>query len=252
MDFITRLYESDYFIISLFSVIAILVFTFIIIAIAGKKNKEKVDEFNDNLNDTSSIPTDNVAFADTTPEAAPLEVPVAPIEETPVADISVADSEPIYESPDKTMDFSDTNLSLNEEEPELELTAVENEEPIIESAETPVEESEPDFKNVFEHPPTEAPINPFESIPPVQEEPSEPVFENTFPEPEPATVEENYNPALENTAKINLGEQFSSVFVDNQTEEEMPTFQPEPQPTIDDIELPKMADESPTEDSTQF
>jgi len=278
MDFITRLYESDYFIICLFSVIAILVFTFIIIAVAGKKNKEKVDEFNTNLNDTSQIPTDNVAFADTTPPATPLEVPVEPIVVAePITDVSVADSPPIYESPDKTMDFSDVNISLTDENPEPTLTSLENEEPVnteIEQETPKIEEGGFNFDSVFEPVTPQAPMNPFENVVQSVGVEPEPVFQNSFPEPEPTPIEEPqpeeepYNPALENTAKINIGEQFSSVFVESPETTETPIFQPEPepepqpemepvltpdpQPTIDDIELPKMADEEPTENATQY
>jgi len=245
------------------------VFTFIIIAVAGKKNKGKVDDFNKtNLDNTAEAPTDNVAFAETTPEPTPLEVPVEPISPEPIADVSVADSVPIYESPERTMDFSDINVPVTDQTLSPELEPVSTEEPA--NLETPAVENEFKFDNVFE-PVVETPINPFENPAPIVEETPAPVFENTFPEPDATPIEEpqpeeSYNPALENTAKINMNEQFSSVFVEPPQEEtptpivketptpgeETPVPGAEPQPTIDDVELPKMAEETPTEDAPQY
>lgn len=93
MDFLNKLYESNYFGIGLFAVISFLVVTFLIVLFFGKKDEKKRK-----LEETNNIKLDNnnQAFKETS-EAQPVEVPmpqapiapidIAPIEQTPVAPI---------------------------------------------------------------------------------------------------------------------------------------------------------------------
>lgn len=79
MDFLNKLYESNYFGIGLFAVIAFLVVTFLIVLFFGKKDEKKRK-----LEATQKIASDNT-FKETT-EPTPVEIPVNP---EPVAPINL-------------------------------------------------------------------------------------------------------------------------------------------------------------------
>lgn len=88
MDFLNKLYESNYFGIGLFSVISFLVVTFLVVLFFGKKDekKRKLEETN-----SLKIENNNQAFKEVS-EAVPVEVPapVVPTEEIkPVAPINI-------------------------------------------------------------------------------------------------------------------------------------------------------------------
>lgn len=71
MDFLNKLYESNYFGIGLFAVIAFLVVTFLIVLFFGKKDEKKRK-----LEATQKIAADNT-FKETT-ESTPVEIPANP------------------------------------------------------------------------------------------------------------------------------------------------------------------------------
>lgn len=76
MNFLDKLYESNYFGIGLFAVISFLVVTFLIVLFFGKRDEKK------RLEETKELPKSDVddTFKETS-EAVPVEVPVAPINE---------------------------------------------------------------------------------------------------------------------------------------------------------------------------
>ena len=78
MDFLNKLYESNYFGIGLFAVICVLVVAFLIVLFFGKKDEKKR-----NLEETAKLNLQNEqnTFNETTPET-PVEVAVAPTLET--------------------------------------------------------------------------------------------------------------------------------------------------------------------------
>lgn len=97
MDFLNKLYESNYFGIGLFAVISFLVVTFLVVLFFGKKdeNKRKLEETNKIRIDDSA----ENAFKETTVEA-PVEVPIAPVQEPtvpvmPINEIPVTPTETI-------------------------------------------------------------------------------------------------------------------------------------------------------------
>ena len=71
MDFLNKLYESNYFGIGLFAVIAFLVVTFLIVLFFGKKDEKKRK-----LEATQKIASNNT-FKETT-EPTPVELPADP------------------------------------------------------------------------------------------------------------------------------------------------------------------------------
>lgn len=75
MDFLNKLYESNFFGIGLFAVISFLVVTFLIVLFFGKKDekKRKMEE-----QSNSGISNNTNAFQETTP-VAPLEIPTTPV-----------------------------------------------------------------------------------------------------------------------------------------------------------------------------
>lgn len=96
MDFLNKLYESNYFGIGLFAVISVLVVTFLIVLFFGKRD-EKKRQLEKPQDFVPTKPVDTNAFKETTPitpidlnsSVAPTEIssPVTPIE--PVAPISM-------------------------------------------------------------------------------------------------------------------------------------------------------------------
>lgn len=78
MNFLDKLYESNYFGIGLFAVISFLVVTFLIVLFFGKRDEKRRLESTKELQKTD---TDNT-FKETS-ELTPIEVPVAPVEEAP-------------------------------------------------------------------------------------------------------------------------------------------------------------------------
>ncbi len=79
MDFLNRLYESNYFGIGLFAVISFLVVTFLVVLFFGKKDEQK-RKLDDNTN-SYAVPgiNDEPAFRETSVQT-PVEVPVSPVE----------------------------------------------------------------------------------------------------------------------------------------------------------------------------
>ena len=195
MDFLDKLYSSNYFGIGLFAVISVLVVLFLIVLFFGKKDakKRKIEE-------TQNISTD--AFKETstkTPVEIPSQLePVAPInlEQTveptvlePVSPLPIHDVEPLkpVEPIKENDDFID-NLTVEEPIKPIELPKVE---PII--PEVPKKEVEPiKVEPVKIEIPEEKPVSPIikEEEPalqlndepiidtyykPVEKEPTEPV-----------------------------------------------------------------------------
>ena len=87
MDFLDRLYSSNYFGIGLFAVIAFLVVTFLIVLFFGKKDAKKRK-----LEETQSIGTEDTFKETSTP--TPVEIPANP---EPVAPINLEANTPISE-----------------------------------------------------------------------------------------------------------------------------------------------------------
>lgn len=158
MDFLNKLYESNYFGIGLFAVISFLVVTFLVVLFFGKKDekKRKLEETN-----SLKIENNNQAFKEVS-EAVPVEVPapvvpteeikpVAPINiepvETPVAPVNPTPVMPInplnYENeplkPVAPIQYEEENNfveNLTVEEPKAELVSPEKE---VEIPTTPIE-----------------------------------------------------------------------------------------------------------------
>ena len=87
MDFLDRLYSSNYFGIGLFAVIAFLVVTFLIVLFFGKKDAKKRK-----LEETQSIGTNDTFKETSTP--TPVEIPANP---GPVSPINLEATSPISE-----------------------------------------------------------------------------------------------------------------------------------------------------------
>ena len=87
MDFLDKLYSSNYFGIGLFAVIAFLVVTFLVVLFFGKKDEKKRK-----LEETTKVGVTNEnAFKETTP-VTPVEIPVNP---EPVAPINLEPAAPV-------------------------------------------------------------------------------------------------------------------------------------------------------------
>lgn len=91
MNFLDKLYESNYFGIGLFAVISFLVVTFLIVLFFGKRDEKRRLESTKNLN---KVETDNT-FKETSAEV-PVEVPVV---DTPVVTENVMPVMPTIEEP---------------------------------------------------------------------------------------------------------------------------------------------------------
>ena len=89
MDFLDRLYSSNYFGIGLFAVIAFLVVTFLIVLFFGKKDEKKR-----NLEATKNLNTEDTFKETSTP--TPVEIPSNP---EPVAPINLEPTVPEQETP---------------------------------------------------------------------------------------------------------------------------------------------------------
>lgn len=89
MDFLDKLYSSNYFGIGLFAVIAFLVVTFLIVLFFGKKDEKKRK-----LEATQKLETDNT-FKETS-TSTPVEIPTNP---EPVAPINLEPETPVVSTP---------------------------------------------------------------------------------------------------------------------------------------------------------
>jgi len=165
MDFLNKLYESNYFGIGLFTVICFLVVTFLIVLFFGKKDekKRKLEE----TMKLNSVSEAEDTFSETTP-VAPVEVPVAPVE--PVAPIEEV-APVIFEKPVE-VPVNRFQSSSSIEEPAASINETPSISPIIE----PVH------------------VTPFEQVNRVSE-PVAPVLETPTPVIDRAVTNEmNYNP----------------------------------------------------------
>ena len=166
MDFLDRLYSSNYFGIGLFAVIAFLVVTFLVVLFFGKKDEKKRK-----LEETGKVETQSeVAFKETTP-VTPVEVgeklePVAPINLEPVEE---GNNTPVFQStpitpvmpvppvePVKVEENNEYVDNLTVEEPTIATPQVE---PVVEPVITPVtpiikEEPKEEIKPSIELEPT--------------------------------------------------------------------------------------------------
>ena len=90
MNFLDKLYESNYFGIGLFAVISFLVVTFLIVLFFGKRDEKR------RLESTKELEKNNVdnTFKETT-ISTPVEVPVAPVSDVPI----VTDETPVIPTP---------------------------------------------------------------------------------------------------------------------------------------------------------
>ena len=220
MEFITNLYESDYFLIGLFSLIAVLAFIFIVLAIvSGKKNKEGTEE-------VKPEPANTDAFQ---------EVPVAPVEATvtpePAPEVVTPPAEPITQSAPLNVEPVAEPIV----EPILENNAFE---PIQIGEITPEEvvEVEKIPPNLFG--PIE--VEDFDPEATLAEIKAEPIL----PKEEITTPEGPFEPVIDiPTPKVDPStEQFSSVFIE-------PTIEPEIPELPKEIELPKIA--TPQEEKSE-
>lgn len=144
MDFLDKLYESNYFGIGLFAVISFLVVTFLVVLFFGKKDEQKRK-----LDETLKLDVQNAnenAFKETSVET-PVQVPVVetPVMPTPVAPVPVAEPAPVEVptiNPEVNSPVFPTPIS-NEEPVRPIFEPVKNEIPIINTLrEEPVEVKE--------------------------------------------------------------------------------------------------------------
>ena len=96
MDFLNKLYESNYFGIGLFAVIAFLVVTFLIVLFFGKKDEKKRK-----LEATQKIAADNT-FKETT-ESTPVEIPANPEPVEPINLEANSIVEPVVMTPNEPL-----------------------------------------------------------------------------------------------------------------------------------------------------
>lgn len=93
MEFLNKLYESNYFGIGLFAVISFLVVTFLVVLFFGKKDEQKRKL--ENTYDNTTLNNDTNGFKEVS-NSIPLEIPVAPKIEEPVAPVApVTPIEPV-------------------------------------------------------------------------------------------------------------------------------------------------------------
>ena len=218
MEFFSNLFNNQYFTIILFGVIAVLVGIFIVVALLNNRNKGA------NRNVELNNYTNNAAFGDVSPPPTAVEFSAT---QTPQAEISVADSTPIYGSNDfeeiNDLAPSPTVLETTPAEPEVtEQTVEANEfdsinkeinEPVLDNM-----NSEFKFDNIFE------------PVPPLNEPEIENVEENievtpTF-EPAPET------PVTEEETSFNPEFKFDNIFepIVPVAEPEIPPFESSPMP----------------------
>lgn len=96
MDFLNKLYESNYFGIGLFAVIAFLVVTFLIVLFFGKKDEKKRK-----LEATQKLTADNT-FKETT-EPTPVEIPANPEPVEPINLEANSIVEPVVMTPNEPL-----------------------------------------------------------------------------------------------------------------------------------------------------
>ena len=220
MEFLSKLYESNFFGIGLFAVISVLVVTFLIVLFFGKKDekKRKMEEENVSTTDTN---TGVDAFKEMTP-IAPLDIsastnvpltPVAPINNNVSIDTPVPPVAPI--NPIEPMSFGDIapiepKVNVN---PAASAPAIDPVVPIINEP-TP---SEPIIPNV-PNPNLNGPIGPINPTPiinetqapsPIINEPINPIPEPPIPEVKPVEPI-NFNnptPKVMEPIKINIPEE---------------------------------------------
>ena len=96
MDFLNKLYESNYFGIGLFAVIAFLVVTFLIVLFFGKKDEKKRK-----LEATQKLAADNT-FKETT-ESTPVEIPANPEPVEPINLEANSIVEPVVMTPNEPL-----------------------------------------------------------------------------------------------------------------------------------------------------
>lgn len=96
MDFLNKLYESNYFGIGLFAVIAFLVVTFLIVLFFGKKDEKKRK-----LEATQKLAADNT-FKETT-EPTPVEIPANPEPVEPINLEANSIVEPVVMTPNESL-----------------------------------------------------------------------------------------------------------------------------------------------------
>lgn len=212
MDFLNKLYSSEYFGIGLFCVIAFLVVTFLVVLFFGKKDekKRKLEETN-RLETVNEVPN---AFQETT-TPTPVEVPVENVAATlePVTPIAPVEYEPVASETaviEEKTDFVQ-NLTM-EETPVIEpvvISEVPTDAPVVVEQEKEIVPVEPIINPV--EPQVE--ITPIENIQPINIEPihvdvpEEPIKEEivtpileekvepiVFEQPTPDVVEETVEP----------------------------------------------------------
>ena len=214
MEFLTKLYESEYFAIILFGAITVLALLFIVIAIMGRKKGKKEEA---------------TAFQDTSAPATPAELPVAteaeaivPTQEgeIPVTVVPEQTTQENVPTPEATGPAPETLF-----EPVTNIIddfkpgeAVNSETPVVPDM-TPPEAAIPiapiDIAPVIEV----APVIPVSEVSPIVSEPT------IIPTPEVAPVIDlgpapEIAPVIENS--VAPSNQFSSVHIDNATNIELP------------------------------
>lgn len=189
MDFLNKLYESNYFGIGLFAVIAFLVVTFLIVLFFGKKDAKKRK-----LEETQSIGSSDAFKETSTP--TPVEIPINPepvspinLEAMPINEVGkpVAEQENLTPVVEPVMPInSDVTLTKLEPVPPVEPVKVEEdnnefvdnltfEEPIIKPI---IPEERKDETKILEPTRIEVPTEP---VKPIVVEPVSPVIKEEEP-----------------------------------------------------------------------
>lgn len=257
MDFLNKLYESNYFGIGLFAVISFLVVAFLIVLFFGKKDEKKRKMENLNISTPESNSDDT--FKETTP-LTPIEVPTSTTDfVAPVAPIN-------YDTPSEpTTTISANNIgqpqnidlaptldapvapvnplpSVNPVVEPVNIVTPTRVTPIVEEPITPIinQEVEP-IKPIIEEP--VVPIISEPVINPVTPTISEPTFNNAAPTINPVTVEPTRysipnEPKVMEPIKITIPEEPSRVSpiiepVISETSNSIPNYE-EPTPIIEE------------------
>ena len=129
MEFLNKLYESNYFGIGLFAVISFLVVTFLVVLFFGKKDEQKRKL--ENTSNNANLNNDINGFKEIN-NSIPLEVPVAPIE-APVSEVvaPVSPVEPV--APVQPVNYEESPVT-----PTPIIEPVNNMNPVPAPVETPV------------------------------------------------------------------------------------------------------------------
>lgn len=247
MDFLNKLYESNYFGIGLFAVISFLVVTFLVVLFFGKKDEKKrkleaTNNINMNMNEENTFKETSVA--------APLEMPVPPVESvTPIAPIATPiteesmptlNVEPV--SPVSPLNFESTPVApvapINYEEPTdfvenlniEEPAPIETITPVMEPVVTPiapvVEELTVEEPKTIEEP--VRPIQPTIMEPIKIEIPEKPIIENSAIEMPTPIIEEEPKPIIE--------EEVTPIIIEEPTISET-YYRPVETPVIEEPEI---------------